>query len=56
MDIEEICLGCASSNVKLVALHPYFKGSLCEDCAVRDILVILHGSILTSFYDIFIKV
>jgi len=56
MDIEKFCLGCRSSNKEIVGQHPYFEGSLCKNCMVRDILVILHGSVLTSIYDIFIKV
>jgi len=56
MDIEKICLGCRSSNKEIVGQHPYFEGSLCKNCMVRDILIILHGSVLTSIYDIFINV
>jgi hypothetical protein len=56
MDIEEICLCCKSSKVEIVGQHPYFGGSLCKICVVRDILFIWHGSILTSFYNIFVKV
>jgi len=56
MDIEMMCLGCKSSNVEIVGQHPYFEGSMCKNCMVRDILFIWHGSILTSFYKILIKV
>jgi hypothetical protein len=56
MDIEQICLGCLTSNKEIAGQHPYFEGALCNNCMVRDILVILHGSILNSFYDVFIKV
>jgi len=38
MDIEEICLGCKSSNVEIVGRHPYFEGSLCKNHMVRDML------------------
>jgi len=55
MNIEQICLGCKSLNVEIVGQHPYFEGSLCKNCMVRDILFIWHGSILTSFYNIFVK-
>jgi hypothetical protein len=53
MDIEKICLGCKSSNIETVGQHPYFEGSLCKNCMVRDILFIWHGPILTSLYNIF---
>jgi hypothetical protein len=56
MDIEKMCIGCKSSNTKIVGQHPYFKGALCKTCMVRDILFVLYESILTSFYDIFMKV
>jgi hypothetical protein len=36
MDIENLCLGCKSSEVELVAEHPYFEGSLCKSCKVRQ--------------------
>jgi hypothetical protein len=39
MDTEKICLGCRSSNKEIVGQHPYFEGSLCKNCMVRDILV-----------------
>jgi hypothetical protein len=41
LDIAALCIGCKSSEVEIVAEHPYFEGSLCEGCKVSNNICLL---------------